>query len=110
MKKEYLGPTIVLLMGMFFCLISAFIARGTDGVFFARSGAILCLLGTAAQFILSHTRRRNLETILTTSDLSKHQKLKMIHDKPKGYQVLFGLSSTAGVLGTLVWGYGDLLY
>ena len=102
-------PTIVLIIGMFLCVISAIIAKGTDGVFFARSGSILCLLGTAAQFILSNTRKTTIETILT-SEASRLQKLKMIHDKPKGYSVLFALSSTAGVLGTLVWGYGDLFY
>ena len=110
MKKEYFVPSVVLVIGLCLCLISAFLARGTDGVFFARSGSILCLLGTAAQFILSHARRTNIETILTTSDLSKRQKWELIHDKPVGYRVLFGLSSTAGILGTIVWGYGDLLY
>lgn len=109
MKKEFLAATIILVVGMTFSLLSAIMAIGTEGLWFARSGSILCLLAIGAQFRLATARKATIEAILI-SDLSMHKKYEKIKKRPRGHTVLFALSSTTGVIGTLVWGYGDLLY
>ena len=110
MKKEYAIPIGLLILGFILSLVSARVAMGTDGTLFARSGSILCLLATVAQFNLSTVKRTKMGTVLTSHDLTREQKLEMLQHNPPGYRALFTISLVAGLLGTLVWGYGDLLY
>ena len=109
MQRVYIAPIVALVLGIFFCAFSSFLAIDTNGLWFSRSGAILCLFASSAQFYLSHMQHKAIRKIVT-SELSKEEKHKKLSYRPIGYKVLFFLSMFAGVVGTLVWAYGDLIY
>lgn len=110
MKKDFSVAIALLIMGIILSAVSAVVAIGTEGTLFARSGSILCLLATVAQFILTNAKKTTIATIISSNDLSKKQKFDMLSNKSLSSRILFGLSITTGLFGTLVWGYGDLLY
>jgi len=80
---------------------------GTD--WFARSGSVMCLAGAAVTFRLAHFYQRALATALKEGLVSVPREIELRLNPPTSYVVLSYFGYLTGIVGTAVWGYGDLL-
>ncbi|SNZ01170.1 hypothetical protein SAMN06265377_3003 [Flagellimonas pacifica] len=108
-NKTYLISISLLLIGIIFCTVSAVISLNSNGNWFARSGSILTFISVVVQFQLASIKKKEAEKIMQ-SDLDIHEKLKTIKDDNSLHKTVFIVSGLTSLLGTLIWGYGDLLF
>lgn len=108
-KKKYLLPLSLLIIGVVFCVTSALISLKTTGDWFARSGSILSFVSVVVQFILSDLKKAEVKKLFH-SDIGLKQKFETIKIKDTRHNTLSIASGITGILGTLIWGYGDLLF
>ena len=109
LKDTYLGIGVGLTVSWLFAMISFFISTGGEFDWFSRSGAVLCLMAAAANFALVKIHQRDLAEIFKDRESSRHEKAERILKPPATYTSLSRLSYVTGVVGTAIWGYGDLL-
>lgn len=74
--------------------------------FFARSGAVLVVLGIFAEFQLA----KESQKILYNNFVAKAKGYKSVPFLPVRHRILSWAAHLSVVLGTVVWGYGDLWY
>lgn len=108
-RKKYRTPIILLLIGLVFCIISAIIAASTTGQWFSRSGAVLSFVSVVVQFFLSNLKRSELEQLFKT-DLRLREKFNVAKEKDGLADMVSTASIVTGLIGTIIWGYGDLFY
>ena len=108
-KKKYRQPIILLIFGIAFSLISAYASLYSEGDWFARSGAILSFVSVVVQFLLSNLKKSEIENLFR-SNIGLKEKIQTIKIKDVRHEVLSLTSGITGLVGTLIWGYGDLLY
>ncbi len=108
-KKKYRLSIFLILFGIMFSIVSAIISIDSTGNWFARSGSILTFISVVVQFQLSNLKKNDAENILQ-SDLDIHEKLKTIKNKDPLHETIFIISGLTSLIGTLIWGYGDLLF
>ena len=73
------------------------------------SGAVLTFISVVVQFLLSNLRKEELENLFNLS-IGVKQKLENLKNKNPLHKVVLITSGITGLAGTLIWGYGDLLY
>ena len=108
-KKKYILPIFLLSFGLFFCIASAFATIGSNENWFSRSGSILSFISIVVQFILFNLRRDELKNLFD-SGTGLREKFKNIEKKSTIHQVVYITSGITGLVITLIWGYGDLLF
>ena len=108
-KKKYRLPIFLLSFGILFCIASAFATINSTENWFSRSGAILTFVSVVVQFLLSNLRKEELENLFN-SGTGIREKFKNIKRKNPLHQVVYIISGITGLVGTLIWGYGDLLF
>ncbi len=108
-KKKYRIPIVLLVFGIIFCLISAIISIDSKENWFMRSGAVLSFASVAIQFILSNLKKSEIENLFN-SDMALREKLKEVREKDVVHDFISGASVATGLVGTIIWGYGDLFY
>lgn len=108
-RKKYRTPIILLAIGLVFCIVSAIIATSTTGEWFARSGAVLSFVSVVVQFFLSSLKRSELEQLFKT-DLGLREKFNVAREKDFLADIVSTASIITGLIGTIIWGYGDLFY
>lgn len=108
-KNKYRRPLVLLIFGIVFSLISAYASLVSEGDWFARSGAILSFVSVVVQFLLSNLKKNELENLFR-SNIGLKEKINHVKIKDKRFEVLSLSSGITGLVGTLIWGYGDLLY
>ncbi|NLO17470.1 MAG: hypothetical protein GX118_04700 [Arcobacter butzleri] len=108
-KKTYRISSAILIVSLFLFLFSYIVNLGSSeaNIFFQRSGAILTLGGVVSEFILVNMRTLvieslNKEEVIIESECATKLFLK--------YKLFSYASYTYIVLGTLIWGYGDIFY
>lgn len=74
--------------------------------FFARSGAVLVVLGIFVEFQLA----KESQKMQYNTFIAKSKGYKSIPFLPVRHRILSWAAHVSVVLGTLVWGYGDLWY
>jgi hypothetical protein len=92
-----------------FAVFSYYLSRTTGGDWLARSGAVMSLVGAAVTFRLVHFYQGALATALKEGLVSLPREIELRLKPPKSYQLLSYLGYLTGVVGTGIWGYGDLL-
>jgi hypothetical protein len=92
------------LFAIFSCYLSS--KEGTD--WFSRSGSVMCLVGAAVTFRLAHFYQRALATALKEGLVSVPREIELRLNPPTSYVVLSYFGYLTGIVGTAVWGYGDL--
>lgn len=108
-KKKYRIPIALLIFGISFCIVSAVYAAKTSGEWFGRSGAVLSFVSVVVQFYISNLKRSEIESLFKT-DLGIRDKFNAIKEKDV-VEAFVSISSIAtGLIGTIIWGYGDLFY
>lgn len=100
---------LVLVGSWLFAAFSYYLSReiGTDC--FARSGSLMCLAGAAATFRSVNAYQHALGTAFKEQLASLRAEIELTLEPTRSYQVLSYLSYATGIVGTAIWGYGDLL-
>jgi hypothetical protein len=88
--------------------IFSFFTSTSAGTWFARSGSVMCLIGAAATFKLINDYNHALETAVEHG-VTQSRRVELVFDPPKLYQSIQYFAYLTGIVGTLIWGYGDLL-
>jgi hypothetical protein len=92
-----------------FAAFSYYLSRKTGADWFARSGAIMGLVGAAVTFRLGNFYQRALATALKEGLLSVPREIELGLEPPRSYTLLSYFGYLTGIVGTGIWGYGDLL-
>lgn len=108
-KKKLRFPIILLIFGITFSITSAIISINTDGNWFARSGAVLSFVSVVVQFMLSNMKKSEIERLFE-SNLGLKHKMKALKQKDDLNNSVSAVSIATGLVGTFIWGYGDLFY
>lgn len=108
-KKKFRVPVVLLIFGVVFCVASAIFAINTPGDWFARSGAVLSFISVVVQFFISNLKRSAIESLFQ-KDLGIRHKFNVVREKDMRAEIVSDASVATGLLGTIIWGYGDLFY
>ncbi|RUA25142.1 MAG: hypothetical protein DSY76_06905 [Bacteroidetes bacterium] len=91
-----------------FSLFSGFTSYYYNNYWFMRSGSILTFVSIVSHFILTNTKRNEVIQLFE-SDLDINKKVEKVRRKDRYYKILYNLSFIIGLIGTIIWGYGDLI-
>lgn len=108
-KKKYRVPIFLLLFGIVFCIVSAIVSIGSSEDWFMRSGAVLSFVSVAIQFILSGLKKSEIESLFN-SDIGLKQKFNAVRKKDRIHDFISTASVVTGLVGTIIWGYGDMFF
>jgi len=100
---------LLLAAAWLFALLSFYLSRTTGADWFARSGSVMALVGAAVTFRLANFYQRALATALKEGLVSVPREIELRLEPPQSYLVLSYLGYLTGIVGTGIWGYGDLL-
>src|SRR5262247_950124 len=92
-----------------FAVFSYYLSRKTGTDWFARSGSLMALAGAAVTFRLANFYQRALATALKEGLVSVPRGIELGLEPPRPYVVLSYFGYLTGIVGTGIWGYGDLL-
>jgi hypothetical protein len=92
-----------------FAAFSFYLSKTTGGDWFARSGSIMCLVGAVVAFRLVGLYQRGLQIALKHGMVSASREIELSLEPPKPYTTLAYVGYLTGIIGTGIWGYGDLL-
>src|SRR5262249_15702807 len=92
-----------------FAPFSYYLSRQTGVDWFSRSGAVMGLVGAAVTFRLAHFYQRGLATAFKEGLVSVPRGIELGLDPPRSYVLLSYFGYLTGIVGTGIWGYGDLL-
>jgi hypothetical protein len=92
-----------------FAVFSYYLSRKTGSDWFSRSGSIMALVGAAVTFRLANFQQHALATALKEGLVSVPREIELTLKPPTSYTVLSYLGYLTGIVGTGIWGYGDLL-
>jgi hypothetical protein len=109
LKDKYPQIGLGLVASWLFAAISFFVSEQDAVDWFSRSGAVLCLMAAVANFALVKVHQRDLAEIFEDKERSRREKAEQILKPPVDYVRLSRLSYVTAILGTAIWGYGDLL-
>jgi hypothetical protein len=92
-----------------FGAFSFYVSRKTGTDWFTRSGVVMALVGAAVTFRLTNFYQRALATALREELVSVSKEIELHLEPPKSYVRLLYFGYLTGIVGTGIWGYGDLL-
>jgi hypothetical protein len=92
-----------------FAVFSYYLSRKTGTDWFTRSGSVMALIGAAVTFRLVNFYQSGLATALKEGLVSVPREIELGLKPPKSYQLLSYFGYLTGIVGTGIWGYGDLL-
>ena len=92
-----------------FAAFSYYLSRKTGTDWFSRSGSIMGLTGAVASFRVLNVYQRELVTALKEGLVSISREIELALEPPKSFKILSYFGYLTGVVGTGIWGYGDLL-
>ena len=100
---------LMLIASWLFAAFSYYLSRKTGADWFSRSGSVMGLLGAVATFRLVRTYQRALMIALKEGLVSVSREVELSLEPPRSFQILSYFGYVTGVVGTGIWGYGDLL-
>ena len=92
-----------------FALFSYYLSRKTGTDWFTRSGSMMSLIGAAITFRQVNFYQSGLARALDEGLVSIPREIELRLKPPPSYRVLSYLGYLTGIMGTGIWGYGDLL-
>jgi hypothetical protein len=92
-----------------FTLFSYFLSTKTGTDWFTRSGSVMGLIGAAVTFRQVNFYQSALATALKEGLVSVSREIELGLEPPTPYRVLSYVGYLTGIIGTGIWGYGDLL-
>lgn len=107
-RKKYRIPFALLVFGVVFCIISGYFSIDSAEDWFGRSGAVLSFVSVVIQFILSDMKKSEIENLFN-ANIGLKQKFKVAREKDPIHDFISAASTITGLVGTIIWGYGDLI-
>ena len=103
-RVDFELAVVWLFAGFCYCL-----SKKTGNDWFSRSGALMCLGGAAVTFELVKVYQNALARLLKEHIGSLREDIDRFLEPPKRYQRISYAAYLTGIVGTAIWGYGDLL-
>jgi hypothetical protein len=100
---------ILIAAAWLFAAFSFYLSRKTGTDWFSRSGSVMALAGAAVTFRLVNFYQHGVAAALKEGLLSVTRGIELGLEPPRSYQLLAYLGYLTGIVGTGIWGYGDLL-
>jgi hypothetical protein len=100
---------LLIAAGWLFTLFSYYLSQKTGTDWFSRSGSVMGLIGAAVTFRQVNFYQSGLATALKDNLVSVPREIELGLEPPTPYRVLSYLGYVTGIIGTGIWGYGDLL-
>jgi len=108
LRRECLILGLALVSAWLFAGFSYYVTVRTGSDWFTRSGSVMCVAGAVGTFRSTLFFQEKLTTALNKGvDISNE--LPVMLRPPLRYRVVKHFAYTTGVVGTLVWAYGDVL-
>lgn len=101
---------IVLAISWLFAAFSYYVTKKTGTEWFARSGSVMALTGAVVTFRITGLLQKTLVTALREDLGSLQRGIELSFDPPKAYQLTAYFSYLTGIVGTVIWGYGDVFF
>lgn len=108
-KTNNLMPIIFLIISWLLVLISFYFEAILGSYLFSRSGSLMVLFAVMAEYNLLRTREKYHRDQIRKYSNGNRVNLEEIHPS-KTHQYLEKAAHINVVLGTILWGYGDLLF
>ncbi len=108
-KTKNLKPIIFFVISWLIVLISFYFESVLGGFLFSRSGSLMVLFAVMAEYNLLSTREKYHIYQFREYSRGNQVNLEEIHPS-KSHQYLEKAAHINVVLGTILWGYGDLLF
>jgi hypothetical protein len=103
-----LNAVIALIAAWVFVLVSLFLESRFENELFSRSGSMMVLITVVAKQLLLKGKNQFRTAQLKAIDNGEKAELDKVHPT-KTHQNLEIFANINILLGTLIWGYGDLL-
>jgi hypothetical protein len=100
---------LVIAAAWLFAAFSYYLSKKTGTDWFSRSGSVMALGGAAVTFRLVNFYQRGLAEALREGVVSVTRGIELGLEPPASYRALSYLGYLTGIVGTGIWGYGDLL-
>jgi hypothetical protein len=91
-----------------FSAVSYYATRKTGTDWFTRSGSLMAMMGAIGTFRLSSLLQKQL-SIALKEGITVERHIELSLDPPKSFQVTAYFCYLSGIVGTVIWGYGDVL-
>jgi hypothetical protein len=101
---------IVLAISWLFAAFSYYVTKKTGTEWFARSGSVMALTGAVATFRITGLLQKTIVTGLREDLGSLQRGIELSFDPPKAHQMTSYFSYLTGIVGTVIWGYGDVFF
>jgi len=101
---------MVLAISWLFAAFSYYVTKKTGTEWFARSGSVMALTGAVVTFRITGLLQKTLVTALREDLGSLQRGIELSFDPPKAYQITAYFSYLTGIVGTVIWGYGDVFF
>jgi hypothetical protein len=100
---------IPLVIAWLFSAISYYATKHSTIDWFSRSGSVMALAGAVATFRLTGLLQGQLATGLREGLGTLERGFELTLDPPRPYKSAIYFGYLSGVVGTIIWGYGDLI-
>jgi hypothetical protein len=100
---------LLIAAGWLFTLFSYYLSEKTGTDWFSRSGSVMALIGAAVTFRQVNFYQSALATALKDGLVSVPREIELGLEPPTPYRGLSYFGYVTGIIGTGIWGYGDLL-
>lgn len=108
-KTNRRKPIIFLIISWLLVLFSFYLEAIWRSSLFSRSGSLMVLFAFIAEYYLLRVRDKYHSNQLKTYSRGNQVNFKEIHPS-KSHQYLEKVSHITVIIGTIIWGYGDLLF
>ena len=106
--KRFKIPILLLSVGIISVIVSVIADYYTNENWFARSGSILTFTSILSNFLISNIKRKEIISVFESS-IDIKLKVSKVRTKDIVYKYIQFIAFTFGLIGTIIWGYGDLL-
>ncbi|HTW71806.1 MAG TPA: hypothetical protein VME47_18115 [Acetobacteraceae bacterium] len=92
-----------------FAALSYYLSTETGADWFSRSGSLMALSGAVASFRAVSVYQNTLATALRKGLVSVAREIELTLEPPRPFRLVLYFGYLTGIVGTAIWGYGDLL-
>jgi hypothetical protein len=101
---------LLLLASWLFAAFSYYVSTKSQIDWFGRSGSVMGLAAAASTFRLVGFFQGGLASALHKGLTTTEREIELVLDPPRYYSLCSYFSYLTGIVGTVIWGYGDLLH